>query len=439
MICSLGHVVASHIRPCEKTHAPKGMPQSILELKHNDHDRIHFARCCKGPAACSQCVFAVHKVDWMQRYLWPSRGKSWIEVRRTGNFAIGCQVCKQVGKGKAFGLLRVRKNLTSSRFLNHERTRDHRDALRLGDGEVTLTQLEVDRAPSLEAFKQTLKDTWTCNSSTRHATVGKQKKVRKMKWALAEARREWHRQALQNASTLSLHQDATGGTIALRFTCCGFDLQPHSGVLGLCNVAKHYSLDSCGVKSATLQILRDICTPILRPPYKMTGELDKALHQHLLGIVELWDTDAAEDEVLAGKLLQSEHHHDVNVRIATGAFAFYFSSFWPFYFPSSPHGLCWEFREYSWSPLLTPRLGYLSAFGKVWASQLQCLPACACAIFLGFPLRAYPTLLPYTMFTHALLSYRPSNQIIRLTLFYLALICTLVYCNDKINVSINFL
>ena len=61
---------------------------------------------------------------------------SWIirEVSGEGVFGVGCSACRAAGKGKTFGQLKVYMNLNSSRFLNHERSRDHQQAIALMKG-----------------------------------------------------------------------------------------------------------------------------------------------------------------------------------------------------------------------------------------------------------------------------------------------------------------
>lgn len=115
-----------------------------------------------------------------------------------------------------------------------------------------------------------------------------------------------HREAIKEASTMSIHQDAAQGCIIVRFMVCGPTLAPYAGMLGYCNLAKHYGLDACAIKSGTLRILQEACTPMLRPPFGTSGTLDTSLYEKTKQIIELWDTDAAEDEVLAGKMLQGK-------------------------------------------------------------------------------------------------------------------------------------
>ncbi len=100
-------------------------------------------------------------------------------------------------------------------------------------------------------------------------------------------------------------EDGNKGRIALRFIACGDDLVPHAGLMGLCDIAKLYSQTAAGIKSGTLDVIKSACTALANAPFKKdVGVHDMQLQDHILKHIELWNTDAAEDEVLAGKLLQ---------------------------------------------------------------------------------------------------------------------------------------
>ena len=295
------------------TPGSNGLPRSILELPPMDPERAHFASCERGPSTCSRCKFGLYKKQWMSNHpLDPENpmGGSWLVTRldaTNNNFYLGCAACHAAGKGKSFGTISVSKFFQNASFVNHERTSEHVEAVALTNG-ACRSDLLLQKAPPQQHFEDVLRSVWSgkCRGRDGMPGVGKLKKVRKMKWCLAEARRAKHRSLLARASTMSIHQDATKGCIAARFICCGLDLEPHAGMLGFCSLAEHYSLNATGLKNVSLQVIADACTPDLNIPYKKQlapPTVDKNLQKHVLQIVELWDTDAAEDEVLAGKYL----------------------------------------------------------------------------------------------------------------------------------------
>lgn len=129
-------------------------------------------------------MFTVHKIDWLRRFPMdpenPVAGGSWIRTRETsaGEFFVGCRICSEAGKGKAFGQMMVHKNLASARFNNHEKSADHQAAQALLRGTATRSQLELQKAPSQEHFEKVLRGTWsgTANGDGVAMEVGKRKK-----------------------------------------------------------------------------------------------------------------------------------------------------------------------------------------------------------------------------------------------------------------------
>jgi hypothetical protein len=128
----------------------------------------------------------------------------------------------------------VDKNLSSSRFANHEKSKGH----------VASCGGVENHGPPLVAFERVLRSLWLGNSigDGQHQT-GKRKKVRCMIWALAEAKRQVHREQLNEASTMSLHQDASKGVIVLRFTACGSLWQQKIEISNVSNQGLHTSFD----------------------------------------------------------------------------------------------------------------------------------------------------------------------------------------------------
>ncbi len=285
---------------------------TVRALPLDDLDRKHCQTCKDGADKCAQCKFAARKGKWFGRFpldpAQPQQG-SWLIRSKPGEpFAIGCAACQAVGARGLWASVKV-DNVVCVQIMNvrnHERSKRHRDAMARLAG-TTVEELALEGAPSMSAFEKTLRATWAQEGQgdTGIADVGGRKKLRCMKYCLAEAKRCIQRRGLRRAKTISLHQDATKGVIAMRFLAAGEDLEPQGGLLGMCNLAKFYGLSACDIKTGTLYLLKAACVYGHNAPCtSRQGKLDEALHQHILQSIELWDTDAAEDEVLAGKLLQ---------------------------------------------------------------------------------------------------------------------------------------
>jgi hypothetical protein len=74
---------------------------------------------------------------------------------------------------------------------------------------VSHLDLELEGAPANSAFEQVMHEVWDgkCKGVKGIAGIGKQKKVRRMVYCLAEAKRARNREALRAAESISLHQD----------------------------------------------------------------------------------------------------------------------------------------------------------------------------------------------------------------------------------------
>ena len=97
----------------------------------------------------------------------------------------------------------------------------------------------------------------------------------------------------------------------MRFASCGAELWLHAGVLGSVDLARDYSLDAVGQRSATIAIMKMFCTPRLKPPFvASTPVLDVQLVEHMRSISQLFDADAASDEQLCARLLSRDRDAD---------------------------------------------------------------------------------------------------------------------------------
>ena len=99
------------------------------------------------------------------------------------------------------------------------------------------------------------------NGDSGVGPIARRRKVRTMKWCLAEALRTRTRLALRAAQSLSLHSDASKGRLLVRGQMCGEDLQPHHALLGTTNLSADFDSSALGLASAVVTCLSDLAAP----------------------------------------------------------------------------------------------------------------------------------------------------------------------------------
>ena len=105
--------------------------------------------------------------------------------------------------------------------------------------------------------------------------VGGRKKVRKIKFVLAEAYREIMRRFLKEAEAISLHQDARAGYLMMRFQASDVDMNKMIGLLGIADIAKEFRPSANGIKDATHVLIDRFWTPSYHNPYPRRGAKGK--------------------------------------------------------------------------------------------------------------------------------------------------------------------
>eukprot|EP00969_Alexandrium_andersonii_P365100 15465483-Alexandrium_andersonii.AAC.1 len=196
--------------------------------------------------------------------------------------------------------------------------RCHRNAIAKING-ATQEEFERQKAPTHLQFSLVL-DAVRRNTGTGDSGVpgaGKRKKVRKIKWALAEAVRARNRAVMLAARSMSLHQDARKGLLAVRFQSCDDKLVPSFGLMGAVHL-RSFGSDAMAIQSATTAILRSACTPDHNPPYRTalpSSVPDRRVIANVVEATELLDADAAADEQLAMKFVAGDRPNPVAMNI----------------------------------------------------------------------------------------------------------------------------
>ena len=214
-----------------------------------------------------------------------------------GRTMLGCKACAMVKNvGKFAKIAMPASSMQLCVLVKHDKCKAHQAAMQNKPGGV----------PTKAQFLKVLRLAKKGQIPPHVQGIGREKKLRKMKWCLAEAVRMVRMHGLRCCQVLGIHTDARKGRLAVRFTGCGDELVLYSGVLGTTSLVRQFSSDAIGISAAVKSVLEDACTSFVGVPYTMKSgpkpHLDKALFLHLKESVELLNADAATDEQLAGKL-----------------------------------------------------------------------------------------------------------------------------------------
>lgn len=152
--------------------------------------------------------------------------------------------------------------------------------------------------------------------------VGMRKKCVKLIYCIAEAKRAVDRARVRKTCFMTLQQDAAGKRLICQFTSSDSELVPSRGLFGL----RHYLEEgsgSSGVASAAKAMVADFCTPFQSPPYltekaaqKIRPEqnIDADLYDRIRMHVRIFGTDAAQDEIAAGRALRESFFPKLQVQ-----------------------------------------------------------------------------------------------------------------------------
>lgn len=276
---------------------------------------------CRRPAATTTSVppsvaggkayFKKMKETWRRGLASLPTGGSWLESAPPGqDWGLGCRVCRlavnAVGASPwtCFGIKGT--SVKTHCIRRHSASQAHLDAVEklVGSGSGALLD-DALSAPNLDDFKQILAERRKGMSHNALTDVACRKKVLKMSWCLAEALKDRQRARLGKAQVIAIHQDAREQHLLVKFSAVGVDLQPLHGVLG---IARDYGTTAKDTYQATVEVLKQFCTPRLQPPTtsSLSSALDQSLFDHIRKHIELFDADAASDEQRAGRMLQGK-------------------------------------------------------------------------------------------------------------------------------------
>ena len=235
-------------------------------------------------------------------------------------FGLGCLACALAGGEGRFASYQVTApaSLTKPHFVRHAKNETHQAAMAsLPDRASGSSNLpDVGAAPSLQEFQTVWQN---CRKHRRHDLLDNgpkegadnvggpgRKKARLEIYCLAEAIRFFDRGFLRTAKMSTLEQDVNtkGGELLAHFTAVDNDLNERHGYLGLKRMTKS---GHKGLLEATAEILTQASTAYYNAPgTPSTPPVHEASTlENLRQAIQVWNTDAGSDEVLAGALANS--------------------------------------------------------------------------------------------------------------------------------------
>ncbi len=276
---------------------------------------------------CLHCKFLKNKHRWRSMLrissTQPHLG-SWLGCKiKGGTFVLGCIVCAMAKNNTTaglFGWTSCTSALTGN-FKRHAGVYLHRLAV------ARLLGLEPPpkrpNAPSKEAFKKVLEMARSGTPLRRGlATVGKEQKISRMKYCIAEAARKADRSFLRAARSIAIHADSRGKRYNARFSASHADLLVRKGSFGQV-VHTLKGTGAVAVRRSLEDLITEFCTPLFGAPcrYKAAPpkkrKCDEALKKHIMDCIEIYDPDRAADEQCAGRNMRDDAGSFKNLKIVT--------------------------------------------------------------------------------------------------------------------------
>lgn len=198
-------------------------------------------------------------------------------------------------------------SLQPSHFEEHSHTKKHTRAM----ADPLIASLLT--APPVDDFKDALIKVRSGKANGDDGTgTFKRKKLRKVKFCLAEAVRIATRLRLKEAKAITIHSDGSKGRLLVRGQMCGASLQPHHALLGFGSLE---DFSAAGIAATLIGLIKAFATHLHGIDKLLDNDqdgpnigpiLDEDLLRHILACIEVFNADAAADEQLAGTLLTDE-------------------------------------------------------------------------------------------------------------------------------------
>ena len=307
-------------KKCRVAVSTTGVINGFPEGAGGHSDALHMKTC--RATACSRCSWIRNKEKW-SKICGPWLGARLDLERQT--FGVGCSWCSEglqskavqsVGLGAARNMGFAKFEITGEgaplklqRLQKHATTPGHLAVASLRDG----CHVPEDQAmPPRSDWAAVMDATLTGNATSIDGLPGRfgGKKMRKMQFCLADAKRDITTRHLMDAVTVAISQDVRKTRYLLRYKLALPNLEVHTGVLDVRREVSDGVLNGADLlRRAALRSMEQVCTPRQAPGVNgSTPELDRSMLDVLISKIEMVTADGASDEQLACRELSGTLH-----------------------------------------------------------------------------------------------------------------------------------
>jgi len=262
--------------------------------------------CPELPIVTDMVICGLEGASWeileMARRL-HNEDATWFkwEITPDGDFQASCQVCQVILKRGFQFLTKGQCKLT--RLKRHAMGPQHVASV----CQMLGVTVETDRAaPTAQQFQEALKHLQHGQVGPLSGTAGRLK-INRMEFVMVEAVRVKYRDALRDAMSINILRDERHKRLLIWFRCANQNLEVTEGVLG--QLKDNYSSTSLGLAAASLQLIRDFCTPGAGNPDCADNDglqVDEALYHHIRHTIHSTTVDSASNEVTCARDMSSE-------------------------------------------------------------------------------------------------------------------------------------
>eukprot|EP00448_Togula_jolla_P000412 CAMPEP_0170614514 /NCGR_PEP_ID=MMETSP0224-20130122/24848_1 /TAXON_ID=285029 /ORGANISM="Togula jolla, Strain CCCM 725" /LENGTH=272 /DNA_ID=CAMNT_0010940191 /DNA_START=147 /DNA_END=965 /DNA_ORIENTATION=- len=212
-----------------------------------------------------------------------------------GSWSLSCVLCSVNGPKLTGNQL--------SHVLRHRATLQHQKHAQ-GHHKAALA---LD-APSVDAFITVYVEARKGHAASQAIeNVGKRRKIKRMRFCLAEAHRAMDRRFLRSATAISLMRDMRKSRLMIRFVVVSAKLEVRRGLLGIHRNFGHSARDILRATSIILRRAATVCGN------SCCSFVDMALLRHIRRQVVMICTDSAADEMLAAEMMRQSIASDMAV------------------------------------------------------------------------------------------------------------------------------
>ncbi len=257
---------------------------------------------------CTACKLAGNFAAWTEVHPWLA------VVQRRSLLTVACVVCKQGTWGTG---TRGIEDLRLSQCQRHSESWGHMKALQAHTPSQSGANTPADAAgaPGADLFHKLLDKPES--ATVEHGGVHcERKKCAQLRFCLAEAKRQRVRAFLRKSVFITLEQDVAQKRLVVLFTAATQSLHGLQGPVGVSFHLVGGLRGATNLLKATRELLGTLCTPFNAAPrvpfrkqqwVKRQQVVDSDLEAHIYRNVRALCTDAAPDEMQAGRLLQGTH------------------------------------------------------------------------------------------------------------------------------------